>query len=103
MGKDRLIREDRKKEKPKKQKERPVELIDVQKFYDGIVCGHKACGNKKTQCPECHRINAIGNVELIQRIGFVHLERLNKFNIDEFLQFPENIRKNKTLQIYYTY
>ncbi len=74
--------------------------IDAQAYFNGVPCGNKNC-NKKLECPECHRINSIGNVEIMQRTGPVHLERMAKYDIITFNKLPEDIRAEKTLKIYF--
>lgn len=96
------------KEKPRKIRVKESKSItdptfiepDVQRFYSGLPCGNKNCITKQ-ECPDCHRINAVGNVQIIQRTGPVHLERLAKYDIAAFNKLPENERERKTLKIYY--
>lgn len=97
-----------KKEKPRKVRIKEsksfsadaVIEIDAQRFYSGLPCGNKNCVNNK-ECPDCHRINAIGNALIVQRTGPVHLERLAKYDIAAFNNIPETERESKTLKIYY--
>lgn len=93
------IRKVRVKESPSFKDDAYVDA-NAQKFYSGIECGHKMCGGK-TECPECHRIKAIGHVEIRQRTGPVHLERMAKYDIMAFNKLPELERTDKTLKIYY--
>lgn len=58
-------------------------IIDNEYIPNGSPCKGTDCGKLNTICTHCGRIKCRGNVQIEQRTGYVHLERLNSTYIKE--------------------